>query len=742
MEVLARCKVDIEGVLSEVPNLIEEENSSGGRYIWKQLYERYQTMDTAMSKFYDSVYNRTYPRGGGWFQTSEEMYTHMKLNFRNNFQIWENEASLEGSSIKLYFRDCGYSIVGLSTDPSTCWLLPDKFVTVLEYKDYSHLSRSQRRSLLSGGLEAPTASELAEVDSLTLADAESRTTEASDKLKDLQSQMDAVKKYEVEELRKLKAEIDAKQAELAEKKHALMQELEQRKAEMEDQLERLQFDVFKLDSEIYAIRCYTGEVVETIRIRKGLPAPESEAIVIHQKMRYLDEELGKLASIYDADFSDAGKFETLLAHRDDVLEYFAPTPRSVMLVRVSRSASGYYHSNECNMLERYEKWHGKKVAIIIRDGENVYLTWTDDDRINFADDAFYRPGVSEMADSDASELNKKSYESDRDYEKRIREMRMGEIRDQLGRYYVFSILQGLVDRDFIKFPEKVQIADSPYVFWSYADAWIASNKYGEFSDMITRCNESVRVGDAILTTSHIRPEIRKGYHGSYADQAYHNDRGRGEKNRTHDVSAKDNTIYRINLVEHSATYTFDAVYHDDPDKKEHTVRVWTDEEYRAFLSRDWGRYRWMYQNLEQEEGSDKYQFFISLKKEANWETGVSASANFELYKSEFINLTFMNSVWLTYVLNNHKAHDIIILGRSVDYAYVLPYIKTAIQHCKSREEQFAEWIREVSEDPDKILSQETWPVQLSEWMLENDYHNFSKFRAKQFIKHCNSLYTM
>lgn len=56
-----------------------------------------------------------------------------------------------------------------------------------------------------------------------------------------------------------------------------------------------------MDTEIYSIRCYMGEVINFLPITKGKHAPEKEPVVIYQKVRYLDEELGKWVSIYGYD---------------------------------------------------------------------------------------------------------------------------------------------------------------------------------------------------------------------------------------------------------------------------------------------------------------------------------------------------------------------------------------------------------------------------------------------------------
>ena len=92
----------------------------------------------------------------------------------------------------------------------------------------------------------------------------------------------------------------------------------------------------------------------------------------------------------------------------------------------------------------------------------------------------------------------------------------------------------------------------------------------------------------------------------------------------------------------------------------------------------------------------------------------------------------MNSVWLEYVLTNNKTGHVKIGGQIVDFAYLIPYINSALEHCRKREQTTEIQIYELGYAD--ILQDEEWPAKMSEWMLENDIHNFSKFRTKQFCK--------
>lgn len=725
-EVIGRCVLDVDSILKGMPSLIKEENTCpDGRPFWKHVYSVYKGCQKDEDfKILNDAYERSFPKRPFIPKDSDE---HVEA-FMTYFKVFIDDISTFDMKLKCYYIDDMIAVVGPNFSREVTWVFPSKYVTLQEYKNYDVLTGTERRALLSSESTEGSNTSIMFSKDTSRSDLVSKRNEAQSKIETLSVDIQDIKEAKTEELRSLQEEIDKKTAELEEKKNNMISILNAKKLEMETKLEKMNMELFELESEIYAIRCYTGEVLELKKIRSGKSSSEDTPFIFFQKMKYLDEELGKLASIYDVDYTDADTFESILKHRDDIMESFVPSERSLVLFKVSHSNKTFCHVEGQNMLNWYEKYHGRKVAIILRDGDNLYLAWTDDEKINFSDDAFLRPGVTE--DSESS-MSQKEFETDSAYEKRIKNLKMNNIKEGLGRYFIFSLLQGIVDRGVIKFPEKVNVMNSPYIVFSYAEGWISTNEYGSLSDMIDKCNRYTKGGDPVLLTDSIRAERRSGYYGGYVDQTYHNDRGRGEKNRTHDVHASDNTIYRINMVEHTAKYSYVVKYRTTGES--HTDEsYWTDQEFKEFKNRNWELGDWYYSDLKKIENSDSYQYFISLAKRENWSTGKCARANFEIFKDEFINLTFMNSVWIEYVLTNHKLGTIKIHGNSIDFAYIIPYLKSALQYVKNRESQFSKHMMKYNPE---LLKDDKWPVKLSEWMLENDIHNFSEFRAKQFSKY-------
>ena len=125
-----------------------------------------------------------------------------------------------------------------------------------------------------------------------------------DQLSALKEEMEQVQRGETAELTALKAEIKKLEEQLWKKKQAMMVELEDKLGDMEEKVAQMEAQIWLLDSQIYAIRCFAGETVSFAHIRTGRNAPDTEPVIIYQKLRFLDEDLGRLASLYQLDWQN------------------------------------------------------------------------------------------------------------------------------------------------------------------------------------------------------------------------------------------------------------------------------------------------------------------------------------------------------------------------------------------------------------------------------------------------------
>lgn len=756
-EAIGTAKVKWESVMADLPKILRANSEDDRRgKLWAAIYALWgNDQRTDEWKLANAAYEHIYNHGHkdwirfahhghrhqeGWVPpTEEEKFLDLAIKPAEYLSELRAYAETYDATFKCLYACDDFVILSLG-GAEYAIMLPPEYVEFTPYINYDSLTSAQRHLILVGGTESEEPTDALMEDSATsYAGAQSVLEKKREDAAALRQKMEDVKEARVGELNTLRLEIEAKQKELEQKQAELMAELEARKAEMEIQLEKMEFDILRLSSEIYAIRCYTGECVDFLRIRQGRTATEDTPLVLHQKMRYMDEELGKIASIYNVDFQDKGRFEDLIRYNDHALEAFAPTERSLMLVRVSRTGKSYHnHADYENMLDVSRKYRGGCIAIILRDGENVYVAWTDDEKISFDEEMFFRPGTYEADPAP----QRRSFESQEGFEARVakeeKEKAKKSLNESLGRMFIFSILQGIVDRGMVKFPVRVNVNNpSEYIVRSFADGWLETNKYGSFSDIVKRCNENVSEGDHILSVQSLRAESLKDCNGRMAyNQSWHNDRGRGEKNRTHDVYLSDRTVYPINLVERRADYTLTLHYADGNthaigyrDTTEAQVKVYGRNKVKGTkYYRECSRV--VSFDVERTSDLSSPEYFVSLEKDGWRET--TARANFQVFSDEFINLRYMCSPWLLYTLTTHKTGSIRIGGHYVDFAHVIPYLKTALDFVRKREEEELELLKPVIPGIEK---DEEWPVRLSEWKLET-----GKKLYKQTVKSFAAYY--
>lgn len=623
-------------------------------------------------------------------------------------------------------------------------VVPDPEV-YLEYvpardREYRGMTPAQVRAMLGG---TDSASEIglmpvSEQQSVTRQGLEDALDCDKAELDRLKGEIEKVKRAEEGELAELRKEIERKTAELNAKKDAMLAELNEKKAVMEIQIEEFGTKVYMLEAQIYAIECYAGDVIRFAHICKGKNAPDTEPLVIYQKFRFLDEELGKLASLYEIQWDEIGLFEKFLQHHPMGLDTFAPSERCVTIVRLSRTGKtiGFGESYPyTNLLDAYEYYHGTTVGVIIRNGENVYLGWTEEKKVHLDDNLVF---------GSDSAINKPTMEAPPvfdtaverlDYVKKQVKEAKAYTDEIINRAFIFNILQGVIDHsELLPMPEPVNLMKpSPYVVFSMADNWLKDTRFGSFTEILEKCQRDPREGDAILTVQRIVPERRPG---KMWDETWHNSRGIGERNRTHDVHADDNEIYPINKIvwEQVPTVRYRIV---DDDGVEHILT--TD----SFTANPDGTYevpRYSRKRFTEKLETEVLEFFhapephiyISLQKtDSKFFRNIDARANFELEKEEFINLTYLNSVVLEWVIHNRELGDWHIGGQKVSYAYGIKYLKNALEYVRVREADEKDLINAVDpavcEDPD-------WPLKLSDWKMEHKVHTMTPYQAKRFVK--------
>ena len=88
---------------------------------------------------------------------------------------------------------------------------------------------------------------------------------------------------------------------------------------------------------------------------------------------------------------------------------------------------------------------------------------------------------------------------------------------------------------------------------------------------------------------------------------------------------------------------------------------------------------------------DRSYYISAVKQESRWKDRESR-ANLQIEEGEYLNLTYLNSVWVQYAIQNRKVGGWKIANATMNYAQSLPYLKIALDYLREREEKEAEML--------------------------------------------------
>lgn len=358
-----------------------------------------------------------------------------------------------------------------------------------------------------------------------------------DQLEDAKDLIDKVSKFEdeafagqLEEINNLKAEMEARITAVYELQAKMM-------AELQEKIKAYEHELLIMRSDLTAFEYRNGLTVNFMNIHKGTNAPTQQPIIIHQKLIYLDEDLPRLKDLYD---EYAGSLEVAIKHSPALLEHICPTSKGITFLKMRNSAGRFDLNN--TVMEFVRDTMPNEVGVLVRNGENTWLTWLDSQDISLSEDSF----TSKSSDEETSLSLVQS------------------------RYYLFNLIMGLIERNQILQLDHVptNMFSEPGIIWSNADSQITDSTYVELAKIIPILNQYSKADDPIYVLNSFTDSAT--YTGRYGGGT--TQRGRGDNALTDNTSVKEG-LNKIKGIDYFSNFTYrfyvggeKSLWHWDDDK--------------------------------------------------------------------------------------------------------------------------------------------------------------------------------
>ena len=542
-------------------------------------------------------------------------------------------------------------------------------VTEIEDLHYEDMTLPSLLALTTGAIQNESVNGLiTSGEHRSIKDTKTEIEQQQEKAKKLAADIKDVENYKTAELSVLKKQLD----DLMQKEREKLALL---KTEMMAKITELKKTVIILEDKIYTIMSYLGETITFKQLRTGRPAPIDTEMVFFQKIRFLDEELPRLYSIYDVE-AEYKNLEKVLAVSDFGFEFFCPSERTLTFFRISKTGSKLTvafreHTTEhdgCdNILVSEDFNHGRAVGFLLRDGENLYIGWTEEDKISIKDEIFATPKTTTI-EEDSKEAEAAKRQVDAEYT-----MRDGiQYHSAMSsRVFAMCILQGILDRGMVSYSRPVTMfKPDPLIVRSYANSYLTNKLFGDMGALVTNLNAFASEDDSILVYKSLSETEHQNHTSS---------RGRGYANRTHNANV-DAGIQKINLIEDGKIYV----------------------------------------------SAEKDNSFCS-----SVETG--STANFMIYSDEFIDLTYWNSAWVEYYIISKDTGTFGGGGRgSPDYTYIIRFLNIMKDFLKKRE---GEEMSLLCAEDHSIAGTKNLLDLLSNWKFISSVRAITSYQAKRFVKY-------
>ena len=342
----------------------------------------------------------------------------------------------------------------------------------------------------------------------------------NDQLKEAKGLIEKVSKFEDEAFAGQLAAINNLKAEMEAQITAMYEMQAKMMGELQEKIKAYEHELLIMRSDLTAFEYRNGLTVNFMNIHKGTNAPTQQPIIIHQKLIYLDEDLPRLKDIYD---EHAGSLEVAIKHSPALLEHICPTSKGITFLKMRNSVGRFELNN--TVMEFVRDTMPNEVGVLIRNGENTWLTWLDSQDVYLSEDSFTSKSSNESTSLSLLQ----------------------------SRYYLFNLIMGLIERNEILQLDHVptDMFSDPGIIWSNADSQIADSTYVELAKIIPILNQYSKTDDPIYVLNSFRDNAK--YTGHYG--AGTTERGRGDNALTDNTSVKEG-LNKIKGIDYFYNFTY------------------------------------------------------------------------------------------------------------------------------------------------------------------------------------------
>lgn len=371
----------------------------------------------------------------------------------------------------------------------------------------------------------------------------------SDQLKEAKELIEKVSNFEDEAFAEQLATINNLKAEMQARITAMYEMQAKMMAKMQAKIKLYEHELLIMRSDLTAFEYRNGLTVNFMNIHKGDNAPIQQPIIIHQKLIYLDEDLPRLKDLYD---EHAGSLEVAIKHSPALLEHICPTSKGITFLKMRNSAGSFELNN--TVMEFVRDTMPNEVGVLVRNGENTWLTWLDSEDISLSEDSF----TSKSSNEETSLSLVQS------------------------RYYLFNLIMGLIERNQILQLDHVptNMFSDPGIIWSNADSQIADSTYVELAKIIPILNKYSKTDDPIYILNSFTDSAT--YAGRYGGGT--TKRGRGDNALTDNTSV-DKGLNKIKGIDYFSNFTYrfyvggeKYVWHLDTDKSKISPSLYIEDD--------------------------------------------------------------------------------------------------------------------------------------------------------------------